>query len=167
MHSGFWVNLHHFLYLQARLMRGNSSSMDSGRGAAPPNELPASLLDFPAEQIHAWQGAVAYYAKDLAGRDLLLNGDMENINNQLAEMETCPDLEGKTTPLCKSGLRSDLVAALESASTAPTGGPSRTVQTAIGSRKFHRWFSSWEWNFPDSLPTFTRGPGRRHVCEWM
>lgn len=115
MHSGFWVNLHHFLYLQARLMRGNSSSMDSGRGAAPPNELPASLLDFPAEQIRAWQSAVAFYAKDLAGRDLLLNGDMENINNQLAEMETCPDLEGKTTPLCKSGLRSELVAALESA----------------------------------------------------
>src|SRR5271167_2198165 len=43
MHSGFWVNLHHFLYLQARLLRGNSSSMDSGRGAAPPNEQPASL----------------------------------------------------------------------------------------------------------------------------
>ncbi len=103
MHSGFWVNLHHFLYLQARLVRGNSSSMDSGRGAAPPDDLSVSLLDFPAEQIRAWQSAVAYYAKDLAGRDLLLNGDMENINNQLAEMETCPDLEGKTTPLCKSG----------------------------------------------------------------
>jgi hypothetical protein len=115
MHSGFWVNLHHFLYLQARLTRGNSSSMDSGRGAAHPNEPPVSLLDFPGEQIRAWQSAVAFYAKDLAGRDLLLNGDMENINNQLAEMETCPDLEGKTTPLCKSGLRTDLIAALEGA----------------------------------------------------
>ena len=29
LHSGFWVNLHHFLYLQARLINGNSSSVGS------------------------------------------------------------------------------------------------------------------------------------------
>jgi hypothetical protein len=115
MHSGFWVNLHHFLYLQARLLKGNLSSTETGRGAAQPDELPVSLLDFPEADIHAWQDAVAFYGKDLAGRDLLLNGDMEIINNQLSAMETCPDLEGKTTPLCKSGLRPDLVQALERA----------------------------------------------------
>jgi hypothetical protein len=115
MHSGFWVNLHHFLYLQARLMKGNSSSTETGRGAAQPDELPASLIDFPEADIHAWQDAVAFYSRDLAGRDLLLNGDMEIINNQLSAMETCPDLEGKTTPLCKSGLRQDVVEALERA----------------------------------------------------
>jgi len=115
MHSGFWVNLHHFLYLQARLLKGNSSSTDTGRGAAQPDELPASLIGFPEAEIQAWQDAVAFYSKDLAGRDLLLNGDMAIINNQLSAMETCPDLEGKTTPLCKSGLRQDLVEALERA----------------------------------------------------
>jgi hypothetical protein len=115
MHSGFWVNLHHFLYLQARLLKGNSSSKETGRGAAQPDELPVSLIDFPEADIRAWQDAVAFYSKDLAGRDLLLNGDMEIINNQLSAMETCPDLEGKTTQLCKSGLRQDLVEALERA----------------------------------------------------
>jgi hypothetical protein len=115
MHSGFWVNLHHFLYLQARLLKGNSSSTETGRGAAQPDELPVSLIDFPAADIRAWQDAVTFYSRDLAGRDLLLNGDMEIINNQLAMMEACPDLEGKTTPLCKSGLRQDLVEALEHA----------------------------------------------------
>lgn len=80
-----------------------------------PDERPVSLIDFPAAEISAWQRAVIFYSKDLAQRDLLLNGDMENINNQLALMETCPDLEGKTSPGCKSGLRSDLVEALESA----------------------------------------------------
>jgi len=115
MHSGFWVNLHHFLYLQARLLNGNSYSTDSARGAAQPDELPVSLIDFPAADIRAWQEAVAFYAKDLAGRDLLLNGDMEIINNQLSTMESCPDLEGKTSAICKSGLRPDLVEALESA----------------------------------------------------
>lgn len=115
MHSGFWVNLHHFLYLQARLTRAGSLPNESVRGAAQPDESPVSLIDFPAAEIRAWQDAVAFYAKDLAQRDLLLNGDMEIINNQLALLESCPDLEGKTTPLCKSGLRQDLVEALEKA----------------------------------------------------
>src|SRR5258708_3128982 len=78
MHSGFWVNLHHFLYLQARLLKGNSSSTETGRGAAQPDELPVSLIDFPAADIRDWQDAVAFYSKDLAGRDLLLTGDMES-----------------------------------------------------------------------------------------
>ena len=112
MHSGFWVNLHHFLYLQARLAMGKSTlPTESVRGAAQPDELPVSLMDFPRAEIQAWQDAVAFYTKDLAGRDLLLNGDMEIINNQLSLLESCPDLEGKTTPLCKSGLRQDLVEA--------------------------------------------------------
>src|ERR1700731_5498360 len=71
LHSGFWVNLHHFLYLQARLVNGNSTSTGSPRGVAPPDEPPASLIDFPAEEIKVWQAAVAFYAKDLARRDLL------------------------------------------------------------------------------------------------
>ena len=115
LHSGFWINLHHFLYLQARLTEGNPTSTDNGRGQAPPNELPASVLDFPAQEIRAWQDAIAFYAKDLAKRDLQLNGDMENINNRLADMETCPDLDGKSSPSCKSGLRPDLIEALERA----------------------------------------------------
>ena len=115
LHSGFWVNLHHFLYLQARLKKGNASSMDVARGEALPNEPPASLLDFPEEEINAWNDAVTFYAKDLAGRDLLLNGDMETINNQLSAMETCSELEGKSTPTCNSGLRKDLIEALERA----------------------------------------------------
>ena len=115
MHSGFWVNLHHFLYLQARLTKGNPAATDTGRGEAPPTEKPASLVNFPAEEIRAWQDAVAFYAKDLAGRDLLLNGDMENINNRLSAMESCADLAGKSSAECRSGLQPDLVAALDHA----------------------------------------------------
>ena len=115
MHSGFWVNLHHFLYLQARLARVNPTSPETVRGAAQLDELPVSLMGFPEAEIHAWQDAVAFYSRDLANRDLLLNGDMEIINNQLSAMETCAELEGKTTLLCKSGLRQDLVEALQRA----------------------------------------------------
>lgn len=109
------MNLHHFLYLQARLTTGNPASSDNGRGQAPPSDPAVSLLDFPAKDIQAWQDAVAFYAKDLAKRDLQLNGDMENINNSLADMEACPDLDGKSSPSCNSGLRPELIEALESA----------------------------------------------------
>ena len=40
---------------------------------------------------------------------------MENINNRLSDMEACPDLEGKSSPTCKSGLRPELIEALERA----------------------------------------------------
>lgn len=115
MHSGFWSNLHHFLYLQSRLVKDSPASTKVGRGEAQLDELPVSLTGFPEVDIHAWQDAIAFYSKDLGKRDLLLNGDMEIINNQLSLMEACPDLEGKTTPLCNSGLRPDLVEALERA----------------------------------------------------
>src|SRR5216684_3830849 len=115
LHSGFWVNLHHFLYLQARMMNGNSSSIDTGRGAAPPDDAPISLSDFPPEEIKAWLAAVAFYAKDLGRRDLLLNGEMETINNRLSEMEACADLQGKNSAACKSGLQPDLVETLDRA----------------------------------------------------
>jgi hypothetical protein len=113
MHSGFWSNLHHFLYLQSRLMKDGPPSTRAERGEAQLDERPVSLIGLPEADIHAWQDAITFYSKDLGKRDLLLNGDMEIINNQLSLMEDCPDLEGKTTPLCKSGLRPDLVEALE------------------------------------------------------
>ena len=40
---------------------------------------------------------------------------MENINNTLADMEACPDLDGKSSASCKSGLRPELIEALERA----------------------------------------------------
>jgi hypothetical protein len=58
---------------------------------------------------------VAFYVEDLAGRDLLLNMDMETINNRLGEMETCADLTGKTNPACTAGLSPGLIDALERA----------------------------------------------------
>jgi hypothetical protein len=114
-HSGFWVNLHHLLYLQARLSRDDFAAQEPPRGAIRAGEYPVSLNDFPAAEIRDWQDAVAFYAKDLARRDLNLNGDMVTINNRLAEMETCTDLAGKTSTRCKSGLQSGLVEVLDRA----------------------------------------------------
>lgn len=114
-HSGFWVNLHHFLYEQARLTSGLAIVTREGPQSPRWNDAPLSLLDVPAAEIRAWQSAVKFYAKDFAERDLLSNGDMNVINNRLAELENCPDLSGATTPACNAGLEPELVKALDEA----------------------------------------------------
>ncbi len=93
-HSGFWINLHHFVYQQARLRQDAAPAAD------------ASALS--AEEKSAWDAALGYYSAQMTQRDLLFNGDMVNIKNRLAEMEGEPDLQ-------KSGLRAALIAALEGA----------------------------------------------------
>ncbi len=121
-HSGFWINLHHFLYLQARLqkypgqatVRTDPSPEPEGREAEK-SAPPVSTLGLPRAEQQAWAAALDYYADALADRDLLFNQDMVNINNRLAEMETCADLSGRRVRQCTSGLREELIAALEGA----------------------------------------------------
>jgi hypothetical protein len=115
LHSGFWVNLHHFLYLEARL-RGAGAEPASRESLAQPEYSPAvSTADLTSAEQKAWNAAVNTYAADWSSRDLLQNGDMVLINDRLAEMENCPDLSGKSSPQCLSGLRPNMVAALEGA----------------------------------------------------
>src|SRR5262245_13669943 len=83
-HSGFWVNLHHFLYLQGRLRRGASQ-------VSPPQPQDAyasaaSSESLTAEEQRAWNASVAAYSTDWSSRDLL-NNDLALINNRLAELE--------------------------------------------------------------------------------
>jgi hypothetical protein len=105
-HSGFWVNLHHFLYQQAR-----ARTSPGGTGA----ETPVSTEALSAEEKRAWSAALEFYSAGFAERDLLFNGDMVLIKNRLAEMETCADLSGRAARDCASGLRPELIAALEGA----------------------------------------------------
>ena len=116
-HSNFWVSLHHFLYRQARLreqLRTNRSARIEGNAASlETNSIQPTTLS-PEEQ-KAWTAALDYYARELAGRDLLFDGDMVLINNRLAELEACPDLSGQSSSACASGLRPQMVAALDGA----------------------------------------------------
>ena len=119
-HSGFWINLHHFLYQQARARRPPFEAMRQPSPADAEAREPVSpktnaTAELAREEQQAWTAALEYYAQDLAERDLLFNSDMVNIKNRLAELEACADLSGRAAPECASGLRPDLVAALERA----------------------------------------------------
>src|SRR5579872_6269156 len=67
-HSGFWVNLHHFLYLEAR-RRGSSEAREAFAQPEFTPAAPAGELT-PTEQT-AWSAAVDAYSKDWAERNLL------------------------------------------------------------------------------------------------
>ncbi|HEY6308742.1 MAG TPA: hypothetical protein VI488_20055 [Candidatus Angelobacter sp.] len=87
-HSGFWTNLHHFLYREAE-----SSEPQKGPHPSTLNQADAEELRrlSPAERT-VWNGAVAYYKDHLSSRDLLFDRGMEDIKNRLEDAELSPDL---------------------------------------------------------------------------
>src|ERR1700735_2359568 len=93
-HSGFWLNLHHFLYEQARAAEHVQISQGGTAKSA------ATDTNKTTDTSPAWQSAVDYYRKNLAHRDLLFDQGMVLINGRLAELETCPDLSGHTLTSC-------------------------------------------------------------------
>jgi hypothetical protein len=114
--SAFWVNLHHFLYQQARL--GGGSVFDT-RDAEETSEAavaePERFLPAGAAEAAAWNAAVEFYRSGLARRDLRIAFELVAINRRLAELDGCADLSGRARPECASGLRPEHVAALEAA----------------------------------------------------
>ena len=107
-HSGFWLNLHHTLYRQARLQRSSAAGANAVTTTAGINNLS------PAE-ARAWNSAIAFYAKTYADKDLTVSLEMILIKNQLGDFETCEDLAGAKRKTCNAGLPAQLTQMLESA----------------------------------------------------
>jgi hypothetical protein len=109
-HSGFWVNLHHTLYFQARQRQQRPTTRPARKAAEA--SAPSGLTP---EEKSAWEETLSFYEHSMAARDLLFDGDMVLIKNRLAEVENCTDLSGGKEPRCASGLRPELISALERA----------------------------------------------------
>ncbi len=99
--SGFWINLHHFLYEQAILRKQVKSFNQTAISSAKPNE------QLTPEQQRLWDAALNFYANSIIKRDLLKDEEMTRINDQLSESE-------KESDLSKSGINGDLKKILES-----------------------------------------------------
>jgi hypothetical protein len=107
LHSGFWVNLHHVLYQQARVkLKLVPARQESVAGSA------AFALEgverLTAAEAAAWNAAVDFYGREYAGRDLVFASDLIILKNRLAEWEAEATLE-------TSGLRPQVVQTLERA----------------------------------------------------
>lgn len=100
-HSGFWINLHHFLYEQALLRKQAASP---GQTA---NKSEGLMGQLTADERQRWDSALDYYTKAMIKRDFVSDEGMITINDQLGEAEGAPDLS-------RTGLTSDLIKILES-----------------------------------------------------
>ena len=117
-HSGFWVNLHHFLYHEARARRAAKEAHDSAGKAAGPTlkqKAVSTTTLSPAEQ-KAWDDAIAYYIANYADKDLGINIDLILLKNQLEDFEDCDELLGRKKRTCDAGLPGGIGAVLEAAS---------------------------------------------------
>src|ERR1700756_2238647 len=74
LHSGFWINLHHTLYHEAKL-RTSAAQPDKNTKTAGPslNTTPEARPALTAAEQHIWDDAVAYYAANYAAKDLLFS----------------------------------------------------------------------------------------------
>lgn len=107
-HSGFWLNLHHTLYRQARLQRSSAAGANAVATTA-------GMANLSAAEQRAWSSALAFYAKTYADKDLTVSLEMILIKNQLGDFETCQDLSGLKKKTCDAGLPQQLTQTLESA----------------------------------------------------
>ena len=118
LHSGFWINLHHRLYEEARRQRSGSPAPSGRAGKAGKPILqvaPGARLALSAAEQRVWDAAVAYYATNYADKDLLFSTELALLKNQLGDFETCDELSGTKKKTCDAGLPPKLTQALESA----------------------------------------------------
>ena len=118
LHSGFWLNLHHRLYEEARQRRNAdpSSTPKSGKAGKPTLQIgPDSKIVLSNSEQHAWDSAISYYAANYANKDLLFNTELLLLKNQLGDFETCEELSGAKKKSCDAGLPANLTQILEGA----------------------------------------------------
>ena len=92
-HSGFWINLHHFLYLEAAAQKPNGPRAPTVSPAD--GEIASSLT---REEHAAWDATVSYYQQSVIQRDLLFDQGMNAIKNQLEDAEASSDLGNADIP---------------------------------------------------------------------
>lgn len=90
-HSAFWINLHHFLYVQARA-RMNTADSRRASVAKARDDL-EKLTELNANQRSSWEAALEYYQRNLASRDLVFDDSLIAVTNELAASESKPSLK--------------------------------------------------------------------------
>src|SRR6266567_1858458 len=116
LHSGFWVNLHHTLYHEARQRAATSAPDNTGRATGPSlKTAPEAKPTLTASEQKSWDDAVTYYAANYTGKDLLFSTELIQLKDQLGDFEDCDELSGRKRKFCDAGMPAKLTQVLESA----------------------------------------------------
>jgi hypothetical protein len=116
LHSGFWINLHHTLYQEAR-QRKAATSRDAGatKSAATAAKSVLAGKGLTDAEQKAWDDAVAFYVDNYADKDLLFTTELIQLKDQLGDFEDCDELSGRRRKFCDAGLPANLTQVLEAA----------------------------------------------------
>jgi hypothetical protein len=100
MHSGFWLNLHHFLYLQAVL-----ATPEARKDGATAVSRAVPVRQMNSEQRVNWDKALAYY-RQFGGSDPLRDRDLITANYELSDAGNTSSIEGRhLNPEMKAALK--------------------------------------------------------------
>src|SRR6267142_349504 len=88
--SGFWVNLHHFLYVLGRARTGQPDSRRAAVVKAPADV--EGLASRSETERLAWDECVHFYAAGLSTKDAVFDGDLAEITRKLAAAPDDSDL---------------------------------------------------------------------------
>jgi len=115
LHSGFWINLHHTLYHEAKEKAAPSAAPAKDGKAPVIKTVPGAKPALSATEQEAWNAAVGYYVANYAEKDLLFSTELIELKNQLGDFEDCKEISGKTDKYCDAGLPPKLTQILETA----------------------------------------------------
>jgi hypothetical protein len=116
LHSGFWINLHHTLYYEARLRTAAAQPDKSAKPSGPTlNTAPEAKPALTSAEQHIWDDAIAYYLSNYAAKDLLFSTELIQLKDQLGDFEDCDELSGRKRKFCDAGLPAKLTQVLEAA----------------------------------------------------
>jgi hypothetical protein len=104
-HSGFWINLHHFLYEQAAIATAGPKGTPHEAELSTDASIAAGLSE---DDSKTWSDALVYYRAKMLNHDLASDGDLVKIKNRLEDMEDA-------TSVNRSDLDSKLIAVLDEA----------------------------------------------------
>src|SRR5260221_5603277 len=115
LHSGFWINLHHTLYHDAKLR--TAGSQDKGGKTSGPtlNTAPGAKPSLSPADQRIWDDAVAYYAANYATKNLLFSTELIHLKDQLGVFEHCVELSGSKPKFSDQGLSPKLTQLLYAA----------------------------------------------------
>ena len=115
LHSGFWINLHHTLYHDARQQTAASPDKNVKNAGPTLKVTPDAKPALTTAEQRIWDDAVAYYVANYANKDLLFSSDLSQLKDQLGDFEDCDELSGRKRKFCDAGLPAKLTQVLESA----------------------------------------------------
>lgn len=99
LHSGFWLNLHHFLYLQAVL-----ATPDARKGGATAVDRTVPVRQMTPEQRTKWDKSLVYY-RQFGNSDPLRDRALITANYELSDAGNSSSLDGRRlTPEMRTAL---------------------------------------------------------------